>query len=241
MARNRKAKEYASLASASAEHPAAGATSDSTLPEVPPIEPWIAGDLKMRQLAQRIETEYLEFCALAQTAMAENWHLKFGFVDASDYFEQRVGLSYRTLRRRLTILESIQRLPEAEQTEAKKILTEIGPKKAAAIAPMLGKPDLDWRAAADFAKGVNESAVQSMVSEKLGHPHRGLPASQHPGARFYAYILNLVPPDERERTQFVFDELLKMAGSHNPMAVFLVLVGLGEQELAAHGITREEN
>ena len=193
----------------------------------------------MRQLAQRIETDYLEFCAVAQTAMAENWHLKFGFVDASDYFEQRVGLSYRTLRRRLTILESIQRLPEAEQTEAKQILTEIGPKKAAAIAPMLGKPNLDWKAAADFAKGVNESAVQSMVSEKLGHQHRGLPASQHPGARFYDYVLNIVPPDERERTKFVFDELLKMAGSHNPMAVFLVLVTLGEQELAAHGITRE--
>lgn len=241
MARNRKAKEYASLAGRAAENPLEGAAADSTLPEVPPLEPWIAGDIKLRQLAQRIETDYLDFCAVAQTAMAENWHLKFGFVDASDYFEQRVGLSYRTLRRRLTILESIQRLPEAEQPEAKKILTEIGPKKAAAIAPMLGKPDLDWRAAADFAKGVNESAVQSMVSEKLGHPHRGLPASQHPGARFYDYLLNIVPPDERERTKFVFDELLKMAGSHNPVAVFLVLVGLGEQELAAHGITREEN
>ena len=148
-------------------------------------------------------------------------------------------MSYRSVRRRLSVLEAILRLPEGEQEEAKATMTALGSKKAGVLAPMLGKPDLDWKAAADFAKGVNESAVQSMVSEKLGHPHRGLPASQHPGTRFYAYILNTVPPDERERTQFVFDELLKMAGSHNPMAVFLVLVGLGEQELAAHGITRE--
>ena len=244
MARNKKAKEYASLA-AHVQEPTSDPVTDAYLEgimkrdPVPPLEPWIEGDLKLRQLAQRIETDYLEFCAVAQTAMAENWHQKFGFVDAGDYFDQRVGLSYRTVRRRLTILEAIQRLPEGEQEAAKVTMTELGSKKAAVLAPMLGKPDLDWKAAATFAKGVNEAAVQSLVSEKLGHPHRGLPAGVHPGQRFYEYLLNTVPPDEQERTKWVFDQLMKMAGSHNPMAVFLVLVGLGEQELGAHGISRE--
>ena len=232
MARNKKAKEYASLAA----HVEAAAPGQ---PEVPALEPWIEGDLKLKQLAQRIETDYLEFCALAQTAMADNWHQKFGYVDASAYFDERVGLSYRTVRRRLAILEAIQRLPEGEQEEAKATMTALGSKKAGVLAPMLGKPDLDWKAAATFAQGVNEAAVQSMVSEKLGHPHRGLAASVHPGQRFFDYILNTVPPDERERTEWVFNQLMKMAQSHNPMAVFLVLVGLGEQELAAHGIIRE--
>jgi hypothetical protein len=235
MARNEKAKEYASLA-AHVEDQAESAPGNH---EVPALEPWVEGDLKLRQLAQRIETDYLEFCGVAQTAMNENWHQKFGFVDASDYFDQRIGLSYRTVRRRLAILEAIQRLPEAEQEGARLTLSELGAHKASAIAPMLGKPDLDWKAAAEFAKTAPETAVQSMVSEKLGHAHRGLAASQHPGSRFYDYVLNTVPPDERQRTEFVFQQLMKMAGSHNAMAVFLVLVGLGEQELAAHGITRE--
>ena len=238
MARNKKAKEYASLAAH--VEPTIEEVSGAVHPDnLPALEPWVEGDLKLKQLAQRIEGDYLAFCALAQQAMLENWHQKFGYVDASTYFDERVGLSYRTVRRRLVILESIQRLPEAEQAEAKAILTELGSKKAGVLAPMLGKPDLDWKAAATFAKGVNEAAVQSMVSEKLGHPHRGLTASVHPGQKFFEYVLNVTPPDEQERVRWVFNQLMKMAGSHNPMAVFLVLVGLGEQELGAHGISRD--
>lgn len=238
MARNKNAKTYASLASQAAAVAPAEPAAEGQAPTVAALEPWIEGDLKLRQLAQRIEVDYLAFCAVAQTAMADNWHQKFGFVDASAYFDERVGLSYRTVRRRLAILEAIQRLPEGEQAEARATMTELGSKKAGALAPMLGKPDLDWKAAATFAKGVNEAAVQSMVSEKLGHAHRGLPASQHPGERFFDYLRNMVPPEEKERLEFVFEELMKMAGTRNPMAVFLVLVGLGEQELGAHGIIR---
>jgi hypothetical protein len=235
MARNKKAKEYASLA-AHVEPPAESAPGQ---PEVPALEPWEEGTLKLQQLVARIESDFLDFLDVAQRAMKEQWHLKYGYVDAADYFENVVHMSYRTVRRRLAVLEAIQRLPEAEQAEAKAAMTALGSKKAGALAPLLGKPDLDWKAAATFAKGVNEAAVQSMVSEKLGHQHRGLTASQHPGERFLAYLLNVVPPDERERTEFVFQQLMKMAESRNAMAIFLVLVGLGEQELAAHGIVQE--
>ncbi len=234
MARNRKAKEYASLATQTPGEPA-----EPTGPAVPPLQPWIEGDLKLRQLAQRIETDYLAFCEVAKTAMAEGWHQKFGYVDASAYFDERIGLSYRTVRRRLAILEAIQRLPEAEQSEARAVMVELGSHKAGALAPLLGQEQVDWRESAEFARRATEDAVQSMVSEKLGRPHRGLPASEHPGHRFFAYILNTVPPDERERTEWVFQELMKLAESHNPMAVFLVLVGLGEAELAAQGKVRE--
>ena len=237
MARNKKAKEYASLAAHVADAAPAEVLPAGS-PDVPPLEPWVEGDLKLKQLAQRIEVDYMEFVTLARQAMAENWHQKFGFVDPSAYFEQRVGLSYRTLRRRLSILEAIERLPEGEQPAAKEALSALGGHKASILAPLLGK-DPEWQKAAEFAKDVPEAAVQSMVSEKLGHAHRGLAASQHPGARFFDYILNTVPPDERERTDFVFRKLMGLAGSTNAMAVFLVLVGLGEQELAAHGITRD--
>jgi hypothetical protein len=249
MARNKKAKEYASLAAQTAAtdggtvaphserpDPIADGPVSTAVATVQPLEPWVAGDLKLRQLAQRIESDYFAFCAVAQIAMAENWHQKFGFVDASAYFDERVGLSYRTVRRRLTILEAIQRLPEGEQEEAKVTMTALGSKKAAVLAPMLGKPDLDWKAAATFAQGVNEAAVQSMVSEKLGHPHRGLPASQHPGDRFLAYLLNIVPPDEHDRVESAFNAGFKVTGSRNAMAVFLAMVNCFIRDLADSGI-----
>lgn len=238
MARNKNAKAYASLA-AHVEAPAPAESAPGN-PEVPALEPWIEGDLKLRQLAQRIETDYLEFCGVAQTAMAENWHQKFGFVDASAYFDQRIGLSYRTVRRRLAILEAIQRLPESEQEGAKLTLSELGAHKASAIAPLLGKPDLDWKAAADFAKTAPETAVQSMVSEKLGHAHRGLTASQHPGDRFLAYVLNVVPPDERDRVEKAFGAGFKVTGSRNAMAVFLAMVNCFIRDLADSGIVIDE-
>ena len=236
MARNKKAKEYASLA-AHVEPPAESAPGQ---PEVPALQPWIEGDLKLRQLAKRIEGDYLDFCALAQTAMAENWHQKFGYVDASDYFDERVCLSYRTVRRRLAVLEAIQRLPEAEQAEAKTAMTELGSKKAGALAPLLGKPDMDWKVAATFAKGVNEAAVQSMVSEKLGHQHRGLAAGQHPGERFLAYLLNVVPPDEHDRVEKAFIAGFKITESRNAMAVFLAMVNCFIRDLADSGIVIDE-
>ncbi len=255
MARNKKAKEYASLAAQAdtvgPTNPVAAAQAkmaetmrvevDKAAIEaaLPPVEPWVEGDLKLRQLANRIETDYLEFCELARHVQKEGWHTRFGYVDIGDYFEERIGLSYRTLRRRFAVLEAIEKLPPAEQAEARATMVELGSHKAAALAPMLGQEGTDWREASDFARRATEDAVQNMVSEKLGRPHRGLPASQHPGDRFLGYLLNVVPPEEHDRTEWVFQELMKIAGSHNPMAVFLVLVGLGEQELAAHGKTRE--
>ena len=238
MARNRKAKEYASLAGPAAEpqHPAEGTTPDSTLPQVQPLEPWIAGDLKMRQLAQRIETDYLDFCTLAKQAMEQGWHTRFGFVDPGDYFEERIGLSWRTLRRRFTILEAIEKLPPADQAEAKATMVELGSHKAAALAPILREEGADWKKAAEFARGATEEAVQSMVSEKLNLPHRGLRASQHPGDRFLGYILNTVPPEEHDRVERAFTAGFKILESHNAMAVFLVMVNVFIRDLADSGI-----
>jgi len=239
MARNRKAKNYGSLASQQA--PDALTSIEATRNDaLPALDPWIEGDLKLQQLAKRIETDYLDFCELAKTAMQEQWHTRFGFVDARDYFEQRIGLSYRTLRRRFTILEAIEKLPAAEQAEARAAMVELGSHKAAALAPILEEAPGEWRKAAEFAKTATEDAVQSMVSERLGAPHRGLPAQEHPGSRFLRQILNQVPPEEHDRTEWVFRELSKIAGSVNAVSIFLVLVNLGEQELAAVGVYREK-
>jgi len=247
MARNRKAKEYASLAKQQGPGtlvptPAVDHIGGAAPPiaYVPALEPWIEGDLKMKQLAARIETDYLAFCDLAKRAIAEGWHHKFGFVDAGTYFEERIGLSYRTLRRRFTILEAIEKLPAAEQEEARQTMVELGSHKAAALAPVLEETPTEWRQAAAFAKTATEDAVQSMVSEKLGRPHRGLPASAHPGDRFLSYLLNTVPPETHDQVEWVFRSLMKVGGITNPMAVFLTLVNFGEVELAGHGILREE-
>ena len=248
MARNRKAKDYASIARQQGPSTAVptpdvsgvGADLPPVQYEPPPaLEPWVEGDLKLRQLAKRIETDYLAFCDLAKEAMEQGWHTRFGYVDPGDYFEERIGLSWRTLRRRFTILEAIARLPQAEQAEARSTMVELGSHKAAALAPLVREDGADWRKAAEFAKTATEEAVQSMVSEKLGRPHRGLPASQHPGERFMTWLLNVVPPETHDQVEFVFEELMKIGGIRNPIGVFLTLVDLGEVELAGHGVIRD--
>jgi hypothetical protein len=239
VARNKKAKEYASLAAH--VEPATevtinlpgGETSSGPLQDIR-VEPWIEGDLKLRQLAAKIESDYMAFVEVAKQAINESWYLKFGYPDASDYFETRIGLSYRTLRRRLTILEAIERLPAGDQEKAKRAMVEIGPHKAAAIAPMLGR-DEGWEKMVEFAKQATDQAVQSAVSERLGHPRRG-PGPAQPGDRFLDYCLNIVPPDTREQVEEVFMAFMKLIDSHNAVAVFLYLVKIGEAELAAHGI-----
>jgi len=75
-----------------------------------------------------------------------------------------------------------------------------------------------------------------MVSEKLGRPHRGLPAGQHPGDRFLGFILNAVPPEEHDRVERAFQAGFKILDSHNAMAVFLAMVNAFIRDLADSGI-----
>ncbi|MDP3768203.1 MAG: hypothetical protein Q8S13_09320, partial [Dehalococcoidia bacterium] len=162
----------------------------------------------------------------------------FGFDAPDRYFEDRIGISYRTLRRRLSVLEAIKRLPEADRPEAEAAVIALGSHKSAAIARAIGREGVDWRQLVEFAQRATAEAVQERVTIETGGKARGDPAD--PGERLYRQILNTVPPDLSDFVTSVFEHLMRIPeGPRNPLAALLILVHLGQAELAARGLWKE--
>lgn len=204
------------------------------IPEVLALERHLELDLALRQHAQRIELSFLEFCDLAREVIDGGHYARFGFESPDRYFTDRIGVSYRSLRRCLSVLEALDRLPEPERPEARAALAEIGTHKAGSIARALGRDGVDWRALVDFARDATVEAVQDRVSRDTGAQPRG--AASEPGERFLAFVLNAVPPDERDFVERVFEGLMVLASdTRNPLAAFLVMAKIGQRELAAIG------
>jgi len=190
-----------------------------TLPALPRHE---VLDLELRQRAREIEVDFLRFCDLAAELIADGHYTCFGYADPADYFEQRLGISYRSLRRRLTVVEALASLPEAVQDEAREALAELGSHKAAVLAPMLKAKPETWRAWVQRAAESTVEAIQERVSQALGLRPRGKPDA--PGERWYRRLLHDVPPDAREEVEAVFAAGARLAETTNPLGVFLHMV-----------------
>ena len=195
-------------------------------------------DTLLRQHAQRIETGYMDFMELAREAIDGKYYERFKdargqvYLDAEPYFQDRIGISYRSVRRRLQTLEGVLRLPAEEQQDAKRALAALGSHKAAEVARIMGRDQgSPWRDVAEMATQMTEDALREEVSARLEAKPRGLPGA--PGERFLRMILAQVPPDVREHTEAVFKGVMRRFELTNAMAAFLVLVDLGGQELAA--------
>lgn len=191
-------------------------------------------DLMLRQHAQRLALQYLDFCELAEECISGKFYERFGFVDAEPYFQERIGVSYRTLRRRMAILEALHRLPPDTQPRARLALAEIGVSKASILAPVLGRPDEDWEKWVEFAKAATEDAVQAAVSDLTEAKRRGS-APADDWSRFYKFVLAQVPPERRSQVEQVFRGIMALADSDNEMGAFLVLIDLGQAELVHTG------
>lgn len=211
--------------------------SSSTLPVVPRHE---EVDTLLKSHVKRIELGFFEFLDLADEAIEGKYYEKWGYVDAQPYFEERIGIGYRTLCRRMATLDGLRALPPADLPQAKDVLAELGTHRASILAPALKKEPADWREWVELARGSTEEALQEAVSSALGSRPRGKASA--PGEKFLAYLVNAVPPDRREQVEWVFQEMAKIGGDPankwSAMAVFLQLINFGENELAGHGITR---
>ena len=189
-------------------------------------------DTLLRQYRQRLDEQFMGFIELARECIQEGYHTRWGYVDPEPYFEDRIGVSYRTVRRRLQTLEGVLRLPAEEQQDAKRALAALGSHKAAEVARIMGRDQgSPWRDMAEMATQMTEDALREEVSARLEAKPRGLPGA--PGERFLRMILAQVPPDVREHTEAVFKGVMRRFELTNAMAAFLVLVDLGGQELAA--------
>ena len=188
---------------------------------------------------------FLDFAETATVSLREKDYERFGFADAEPYFEERIRISYRTLRRYLSLVEGLERVKalggQKDATQCRQQLVDLGVHKASVLAPVLGRLDLVWSAWMERAQAMSEAALQEAVSVALGHQARG--SLGLPGEMFLSSLLTRIPPERREQVEWVFREMGKFGDPSNPwnaVAVFLQLVNFGETDLAAHGIYRKE-
>lgn len=196
-------------------------------------------DQQLRDAASKTAATFLDFADLAAQAIERKVHESFGYLSEEKYFEERVGVGYRTLRRWLQARAGVQRLPEEDRPEARIKLAHLGVHKAASLAPVLGKVDVDWRDEVAFAEQATTSAVQARASDLTGARPRGMP--EEPGGRFLRFLVNQVPPSRADFVERVMNRLMKVADIKHPVAAFLVMVDITNRDLAAQGQGVEED
>ena len=186
-----------------------------------------------------IESDFLVLMDLLASAHAKTIWQHLGFEDARRYFEESVGLSYRTVTRLLSIHTAVLRVPEAEWPELRTALARIGTHKASVLAPLLGADEhSDWRVWLEQAKGLTEDALQAKVSAATGAPPRGAAAgNQEPGEKLLAAVLRFMPPEQQKRVEVVLRlTTAARTDSRNLVAGFLAMVDLAQADLGAAGI-----
>jgi hypothetical protein len=195
-------------------------------------------DRRLRDVADRTSRTFMDMARVAAEAVDIKVWERFGYVSVDLYFQERIGVAYRTLKRWLQADAGPERLPAEERGEARAKLAKLGVHKAASLGPVFGRPGVDWREQVAFAEQATSAAVQARATDITGNPPRGI--SQAPGASFLRYIVNQVPSSESDHVAAVFAALMKFADLKHPMAAFLMMVAFTEDELGHHGIEVKE-
>ena len=112
-----------------------------------------------------IEVDCLDLMDLLSEAHRVSLWTQMGYPSAARYFEEGVGLHYRTVQRLVAIGRGLERLPDSERVEARKAIARLGTHKAGVLAPLLGAEDQDWRALVTQAGQMTEQALQERVSK----------------------------------------------------------------------------
>lgn len=207
-------------------------------------------DRRLREAAKKTTSSFLDFADLAAQAIREKTYEHFGYQSEEAYFDERVSVGYRTLRRWLQAHAGIEALPVEEQAEAKELLARLGVHKAAALAPVLklaakipadlNAHPVDWREQVKFAGQATTAAVQARATDITGAKPRGM--ADAPGVGFLRFILSRMPPSEADFVERVFSKLMSAHGIKHPVAAFLVMVEVTNIDLAAQGqgVERDE-
>jgi hypothetical protein len=128
-------------------------------------------------------------------------------------------VKYRTVRRWLSVVDGLRRLPPGDRPDAERALEGLCSHKAGVLAPVLGREGEDWQAWVRVAQGTAEPEIQRRVSVALGHRPRG--DSQDPGEAWYRALLAKLPDDDfRAETQRAFRLAERETGTDNPIGCF---------------------
>jgi hypothetical protein len=200
---------------------------------IPPLDSDATLELEAQQVTQRMNHCHMEAAEIYWRVVREKLWERRGYADGPQYFEERVGIQYRTAQRAVAIWEAHLALPEGEERiAAKQALESIGVHRAAIIAPVIKEQPLEWQKWTETARTHSQEALQEQVTRARGIPSKSSP---HSDDRMYHAFLNQVPPDAREE----FEEIFRAGSALSETKDFVVVTILAYKDakmnwLAAH-------
>lgn len=168
------------------------------------LKPWEARLERMKGFAKKISRSCIEFAHEIQQAIDGNDHAHFGYAGPDDYFHDKLGLAWGSVRKYLAPLRAINALPEAQREEATEKLAGIGISKAAAISPAIERAPETIDAWIELAKNANKDTVQAKVSDALGHKPRGAAVANDPGVSTLEFIIRRLPSEMQDSFRDAF-------------------------------------
>ncbi len=201
--------------------------------QLPVLDGHVARDTKLREGARRIAASFLDWADLARTSLRENDWARFKFDNPRAYFEERCGVSYRTVRRGISVLEACEELPSPDCRQAREAMAGLGIRKAAIVAPAIRAEPDKWERWHARAVKSRVEALQEAVNRALG---RETPGASDPGEAILRRLKSCLPEDRGEWAEAVIRAGLKVSGGKNPTDMILMALELLAQDLAAQGI-----
>lgn len=187
------------------------------------LKPWEARLERMKGFAKKISRSVMDFAQEIQEAIDADDHAHFGYAGPDDYFQDKLGLAWGSVRKYLAPLRAIKALPEAQREQAKEALAEVGISKAAAISPAIERAPESFAAWIELAKSANKDAVQAKVSDALGHKPRGAAVANDPGVSTLEFIIRRLPSEMQDSFRDAFWEWVRF---HNMPSAYVGICNL---------------
>lgn len=169
-----------------------------------------------------------EFMDLAGEVVTDKLYVGMHYQTIEEYFGQRVGFSWRALRRRLAIRDAVRKLDDAEQASARQALIGLGIHRAAILAPVIGRAGQEWQQWVTWGQQLDEKQLQERVSRAVGAKARGRVAHEPDGRaadeKWLDDTLTLLPEDARQEVADVFAAGLAAHETQSRFAVLLYMI-----------------
>ena len=189
---------------------------------IPPLTPDEALEIKAQEVTQRMNQTTMQAAEIYYQIYTEKLWERRGFADMQDYFNDRIGIAYRTAMRAIQIWEAHLAIPEETRADARRALEQIGVHRAAIIAPAIKESPLTWTEWTKAAAEISQEALQEKVSKT-----RGLPPKQGTdGDRLYNTFVSRLDKDEREEFEQTYKALSRITESKD----FVVNVAIAFRE-----------
>jgi hypothetical protein len=171
---------------------------------IPPLDPFETLQRELQQVTRQMTSCYLEAAEKYYEGYIKKIWEHFGYQDPDDYFEERIGVAYRTYMQSVLVWSAHLAITEGERPDARLALEGVGIYKAAVIAPVIKERPLEWAEWTKAAKDLNREALQEKVSKARGLPPAHSKKSED---RLYQTFVGRMDKDEREEFEETYRAL----------------------------------